>query len=140
MKKILTAIAVLMFATAAWAMVSFVDDDPIQYITVNTSGQTVPAGAEMHLWVSTTGVSGFSSVGVLPTGQEVTISLGGVTNLSGTNLTINHTGDYWLYTQYQMYVSDLDSTLYGVTSDTAHFNIVVPVMPIGEAINVTLDK
>lgn len=141
MKKLLLVFALLILVSVvSAAIISLADDDPIQYFTINTSGQTVPVGAELHLWVSGTTIGGFEDVGIAPTETEITLTQGLTTSLVGANLTVAHTGDYWLYTQYQMYVSDLDSTLYGLTSDTLHVSVVAPVIPNGETINITLDK
>jgi hypothetical protein len=140
MKKLLVMFALLILASSSsyGATIDFSDDDPTQYFTINQT-QSPPTGSELHLWVSGTNTNSFIDLGIVPFGVEITIIQGGLTGLAGNTLTINHTSDYWMYTQYSLVV-DANQTLFGVPSDTVHFTVTAPTIPPGEMINVVVDK
>jgi hypothetical protein len=140
MKKKLLVVSMLLIlaSTISAATISLTDDDPIQYIKISQT-QAPPTGSTLHLYVKGSGTT-YADAGIPVLATDIKITKGTTTTMTGPSLVINYNTDYWLYTRYEMFQSDLNTTIFGANSDTVHISVVVPVMPPGEAITITLDK
>lgn len=140
-------IVVLSYAFARAGMVVVNDDDPIQYITVPTNTRTnVPAGAELHLFSMADGNAAFTDVGAIVFDSEYVVFINTTLNgISNDTLyvqvpdTTYGNNTYTLYTQYKL--SSVLGDNWGLpATDSVRVHWVMPIIPPGETITITVDK